>query len=135
MGGFMDKAKEFADQHDEQVDQGMEKAGDFADEKTGGKYDEQIDRGVDTAQERTDGGRAAAPSVRRPVRTAAERLGEVVGLDRSPGSRGEHQAPVSGRSAGRPRSVRPTETRYRMSSRDKYAARNNRGVRRFSASR
>jgi hypothetical protein len=56
MGGFMDKAKEFADQHDEQVDQGMEKAGDFADEKTGGKYGEQIDRGVDGAQERTGDG-------------------------------------------------------------------------------
>ncbi len=56
MGGFMDKAKEFADQHDEQVDQGMEKAGDFADEKTGGKYGEQIDRGVDAAQEHTGDG-------------------------------------------------------------------------------
>ena len=56
MGGFMDKAKEFADEHDEQVDQGIEKAGDFADDKTGGKYSEQIDRGVDTAQERTGEG-------------------------------------------------------------------------------
>ena len=56
MGGFMDKAKEFADEHDDQVDQGLEKAGDFADEKTGGKYGEQIDRGVDTAQERTGDG-------------------------------------------------------------------------------
>ena len=56
MGGFMDKAKEFADQHDEQVDQGMERAGDFADEKTGGKYGEQVDRGVDAAQERTGDG-------------------------------------------------------------------------------
>ena len=53
MGGFMDKAKDAAEQHDDQVDQGLEKAGDFADQKTGGKYDEQIDRGVDTAQERT----------------------------------------------------------------------------------
>jgi hypothetical protein len=56
MGGFMDKAKEFADDHDEQVDQGLEKAGDFADDKTGGKYGEQIDRGVDAAQERTGDG-------------------------------------------------------------------------------
>ena len=45
MGGFMDKAKEIADQHDEQVDQGLEKAGDFADQKTGGKYGSQIDQG------------------------------------------------------------------------------------------
>jgi hypothetical protein len=56
MGGFMDKAKDFADQHDEQVDQGLEKAGDMADQKTGGGHAEQIDRGVDMAQERTGEG-------------------------------------------------------------------------------
>jgi len=56
MGGFADKAKDFADQHDEQVDQGLDKAGDFADQKTGGKYDQQIDKGVDAAQERTGEG-------------------------------------------------------------------------------
>jgi len=53
MGGFMDKAKNLADQHDEQVDQGLEKAGDVADQKTGGGHAEQIDRGGDMAQERT----------------------------------------------------------------------------------
>jgi hypothetical protein len=56
MGGFMDKAKDFADDHDEQVDQGLEKAGDAVDEKTGGKYDQQVDRGVDMAQDRTGDG-------------------------------------------------------------------------------
>ena len=56
MGGFLDKAKDFADDHDKQVDQGLEKAGDFADQKTGGKYDDQIDKGVDTAQQRTGDG-------------------------------------------------------------------------------
>ena len=56
MGGFLDKAREAADQHDDKVDQGLEKAGDFADQKTGGKYDEQIDKGVDAAQERTGDG-------------------------------------------------------------------------------
>jgi MT0933-like antitoxin protein len=56
MGGFMDKAKEFADQHDEQVDKGVEKAGDVADQRTGGQHGDQIDRGVDAAQERTGEG-------------------------------------------------------------------------------
>jgi hypothetical protein len=56
MGGFMDKAKDAAEQHEDQVDQGLDKAGDFADQKTGGKYDQQIDRGVDAAQERTGDG-------------------------------------------------------------------------------
>ena len=48
MGGFMDKAKDFADQHDEQVDQGLEKAGDVADQRTGGGHSDQIDRGVES---------------------------------------------------------------------------------------
>ena len=56
MGGFMDKAKDLADQHDEQVDQGVEKAGDVAHQRTGGQHGEQIDRGVDIAQERTGEG-------------------------------------------------------------------------------
>ncbi|CCH15628.1 antitoxin [Micromonospora lupini] len=56
MGDFMDKAKDVADKHDKQVDQGMEKAGDMADKRTGGKYDDQIDKGVDQAQARTGEG-------------------------------------------------------------------------------
>ncbi|KOX05528.1 MULTISPECIES: antitoxin [Micromonospora] len=56
MSDFMDKAKDFADKHDKQVDQGMEKAGDAADRRTGGKYDDQIDKGVDQAQARTGEG-------------------------------------------------------------------------------
>ncbi|MEU5961144.1 antitoxin [Micromonospora parva] len=56
MGDFMDKAKDFADKHDKQVDQGVEKAGEMADKRTGGKYDDQIDKGVDQAQARTGEG-------------------------------------------------------------------------------
>ena len=54
--GFMDKAKDFADKHDEQVDQGVEKAGDQADQRTGNKHSDQIDKGVDAAQQRTGAG-------------------------------------------------------------------------------
>jgi hypothetical protein len=56
VGDFMDKAKDFADKHDKQVDQGLDKAGDMADQRTGGKYDDQIDKGVDQAQARTGEG-------------------------------------------------------------------------------
>ncbi|MBC8988651.1 MULTISPECIES: antitoxin [Micromonospora] len=56
MSDFMDKAKDFADKHDKQVDQGIEKAGGAADKRTGGKYDAQIDKGVDMAQQRTGEG-------------------------------------------------------------------------------
>ncbi|MFI7215781.1 antitoxin [Micromonospora maritima] len=56
MSDFMDKAKDFADKHDEQVDKGLDRAGDMADQRTGGKYDQQIDKGVDMAQQRTGEG-------------------------------------------------------------------------------
>jgi hypothetical protein len=56
MSDFMDKAKDFADSHDKQVDQGIEKAGDQVDQRTGGGHSEQIDRGVDQAQQRTGEG-------------------------------------------------------------------------------
>lgn len=54
--GFLDKAKDFVDQHDEQVDQLLEKAGEQIDERTGNKYTSHIDKGVDAAQEHTGAG-------------------------------------------------------------------------------
>ncbi|MER7443610.1 antitoxin [Micromonospora avicenniae] len=56
MSDFMDKAKDFANKHDKQVDRGMEKGGEMADKRTGGKYDDQIDKAVDRAQARTGEG-------------------------------------------------------------------------------
>jgi hypothetical protein len=56
MGNFMDKAQEFAGKHDKQVDQGIEKAGEQADRRTGGRYAAQVDKGVDEAQRRTGQG-------------------------------------------------------------------------------
>jgi hypothetical protein len=56
MSDFLKKAKAFADEHDDKVDQGLEKLGDLVDKRTGGKYDAQIDRAVDEAQKRTGDG-------------------------------------------------------------------------------
>lgn len=53
---FMDKAKDLANQHDDKVDQAIDKVGEQADQRTGGKYGEQIDKGVDAAQQRTGDG-------------------------------------------------------------------------------
>jgi len=58
---FMDKAKDFADKHDKQVDQGLDKGGDLVDERTGQKHSSQIDKGVDIAQERTGAGDTSTP--------------------------------------------------------------------------
>ena len=53
---FMDEAKDFADKHDKQVDEGIEKVGEQVDKRTGDKYDSQVDKGVNAAQEHTGGG-------------------------------------------------------------------------------
>jgi hypothetical protein len=50
---FLDKAKDFIDKHDEQVDKALDKVGDVVDDKTGHKYTSQIDKGVEEAQKRT----------------------------------------------------------------------------------
>jgi flagellar hook-associated protein FlgK len=53
---FLDKAKDFIDKHDEQVDQALEKVGDEVDKRTGNKYSDHIDKGVNEAQKRTGEG-------------------------------------------------------------------------------
>jgi hypothetical protein len=59
--GFLDKAKEMLGQHDDKVDQGLDKAGEAAKGKFAG-HDEHIDKGVDFLQERTgEGNTTAAP--------------------------------------------------------------------------
>jgi hypothetical protein len=53
---FLDKVKAFADKHDKQVDQALDKIGDEVDKRTDHKYSSQIDKGVDEAQRRTGDG-------------------------------------------------------------------------------
>jgi hypothetical protein len=53
---FVDRAKDFADERDQQLDEGLEKVGDQVDQRTEGRYGEQVDRGVDEAQRRTGDG-------------------------------------------------------------------------------
>jgi hypothetical protein len=53
--GFMDKAKEMLGQHDDKVDQGLDKAGEAAKERFAG-HEGQIDQGVDQLQQRTGEG-------------------------------------------------------------------------------
>ena len=52
---FLDKAKELLDQHDDKVDQALDKAGDMAKQKFAG-HDGQIDGLIDQAQQRTGAG-------------------------------------------------------------------------------
>lgn len=53
MGDFMKKAKEFAAKNEQKIEQGVRKAGDEIDRRTGGKYNEKIDKAVGQAQRAT----------------------------------------------------------------------------------
>jgi MT0933-like antitoxin protein len=49
-GELADEAKKFAGEHSDQVKEGLEKAGDFADEKTGNRFGDQIKKGEEQAE-------------------------------------------------------------------------------------
>jgi hypothetical protein len=53
MNDFLDKVKDLANKHDDQVDKGLERAGEEVDQRTGEKYSDQIDKGVTAAQDYT----------------------------------------------------------------------------------
>ncbi|MFC3850663.1 antitoxin [Corynebacterium hansenii] len=53
---LIDKAKDFIDKNPDKVRQGIEKAGDVIDERTGGKYADKIDRVQEEAAKRLGGG-------------------------------------------------------------------------------
>jgi MT0933-like antitoxin protein len=54
-GDMMDEAKKFAGEHSDQVDEGLQKAGDVVDEKTGNRFGDQIDKGEQAAENYLDG--------------------------------------------------------------------------------
>ncbi|PRY35809.1 antitoxin [Umezawaea tangerina] len=49
-----DKAKDALGEHGDKADQGIDKAGDFVDSKTDGKYSEHVDQGQEKAKEGLD---------------------------------------------------------------------------------
>lgn len=49
------KAKDFARQHPDKTEQGLDKLGEIADQKTGGKYSGQIDKAKEMLQRRLGG--------------------------------------------------------------------------------
>ena len=57
--GFLDDAKkdlgEAVDSQGERIGEGLDRAGQFADEKTGGKYDKQISEGIEKGKDGLDG--------------------------------------------------------------------------------
>jgi len=51
MSEFMDDAKKLASEHQDVADEGFDKAAQFADEKSGGKYGSQIEGGEQKAED------------------------------------------------------------------------------------
>lgn len=49
-----DKVSDLVDQHGEQVGEGLDKVGDFLDEKTGGQYADKVDQGQAGAKDALD---------------------------------------------------------------------------------
>ncbi|MBL7500415.1 antitoxin [Frankia sp. CNm7] len=49
-GDLKEKAEDLAEKHGDQINDGLDKAGDFVDDRTGGKYSDKIDTGVEQGQ-------------------------------------------------------------------------------------
>jgi len=52
--GLMDKVRGLLGQHNEKIDQGIDKAGDVVDDKTGGKHAAHVDKAQDAAKDGID---------------------------------------------------------------------------------
>ena len=88
-GDFVNKAKKLADQHDEQVDQGLDRAGDEANKRFAG-HEGQVDSAVDKAQQYTGAGDTTAAGVEPGGRGAGRPA------DRRAGRPGQRAAPAVG---------------------------------------
>lgn len=65
--GFIDKAKDFVSKNPDKVRQGIDKAGDAFDQRTGGKYADKVDRVQDEANKRLGGERQGERPGERPA--------------------------------------------------------------------
>ncbi len=52
---FRKKAQDIAEDHGDKAEDAIDKAADFADDKTGGKYSDQIDTGAEKAKDFIEG--------------------------------------------------------------------------------
>ncbi len=52
--GIFDKAKDLLNEHNDKVDQGIDKAAQVIDQKTGGQHTEEINQGAEQAKQAMD---------------------------------------------------------------------------------
>ncbi len=55
IGDFVDRAKDLASEHEDEVKDAIDKAAEMADEKTEGKYSDQIATGAEKGKEFVEG--------------------------------------------------------------------------------
>jgi prefoldin subunit 5 len=74
--GFLDKAKEVLSENAEKVEAAIDKAGDFIDEKTQGKFSETVDKVQDAAKSAVDKGQDALKTVTDKGHEAGEAVAD-----------------------------------------------------------
>ncbi|MGI3785420.1 MAG: antitoxin [Janthinobacterium lividum] len=62
LGDIVNKAKDLAADHPDQVDQGIDKAGDAVDARTGGQHVSQVDKAQEAVKDRLGGTDAVPPA-------------------------------------------------------------------------
>ena len=61
--GIFDKAKDLLNEHNDKVDQGIDKAAELIDQKTGGQHTEQIGQAAEQAKQAMDKNAGGQPPV------------------------------------------------------------------------
>ena len=62
IGDMVNKAKDLAADHPDQVQQGIDKAGDAVDQRTGGQHADKVDKAQDAVRDRLAGGDQQPPA-------------------------------------------------------------------------
>ncbi|MEV4073378.1 antitoxin [Nonomuraea fuscirosea] len=73
---WLKKAENLARGHSKQADQVLDRAEEFAKERTGHKYDDQISKGADTVQQRYGGGQPGQQGQQQPGQPAGQETQE-----------------------------------------------------------
>jgi ABC-type transporter Mla subunit MlaD len=74
-----DKLSDAVKRHGDHIDKGIDKAAEFVDEKTGGKYSEHIDAGVEKAKDALDDLGDAGDETKKTASDAAARAEDTSG--------------------------------------------------------
>ncbi|PZG10433.1 antitoxin [Nonomuraea aridisoli] len=81
---WLKKAENLARGHSKQADQVLDRAEQYAKERTGHKYDEQISKGADAVQQRYGGGEAGQQTGQQTGQQGEQQTGQQAGGQQRP---------------------------------------------------